>query len=247
MSSSSVDKNIVTPSPMAKYGSAIFLSIAIIVGSQSYEIVKETWFGLSSEMKTYSLAPGLLSTLFSGLYIMIMNIRVRSEIIFCEGNKNIIYYITEWGLLILSIIVTAMVWSIFISSDEKIILGMTGMHLLLAAVAFSFVGIRSLAGFAWIVLIFIGITRAVDIDNAMGIAGIFFSICSLMGLTLQAIRLYSGKLGEMIHSDFMGAKDVIHGDVVETKKTTENIVNESVKIGRSSVSPVMKKLIRRRK
>lgn len=69
MSSSSVDKNIVTPSPMAKYGSAIFLSIAIIVGSQSYEIVKETWFGLSSEMKTYSLAPGLLSTLFSGLYI----------------------------------------------------------------------------------------------------------------------------------------------------------------------------------
>lgn len=87
-----------------------------------------------------------------------------------------------------------------------------------AAVAFSFVGIRSLAGFAWIVLIFIGITRAVDIDNAMGTAGTLFSVCSLMGLTLQAIRLYFGKLGEMIHSDFMGAKDVIHGDVVETKK-----------------------------
>ena len=53
MSSSSVDKNIVTPSPMAKYGSAIFLSIAIIVGSQSYEIVKETWFGLRACLETH--------------------------------------------------------------------------------------------------------------------------------------------------------------------------------------------------
>lgn len=254
-------------SEIQKYGAIFFLIIAIVVGCAEYSYTPDSFFNkwvapvvdairaardtlLGSQpsnsvkdIRRISLAPTLIPTLFSFIYIMSMTIRVKSEIIFCKENKTVGYYISEWIMLILAILVAAMICSIFVSSDEgnlfsfSGITGITGTHLMLAAVIFSFVGIRSLAGFVWIALILLGISRAVDIDRAMGIFGVIFVICSIMGLSLQFIRLYAGQFGAMIKSDFMGARTIISGDVAEAKNVAGAIAKQAVNIGMTYVNP----------
>lgn len=254
-------------SEIQKYGAIFFLIIAIVVGCAEYSYTPNSFlnnfyavvdgiragvanlFGSQppsnsvKDIRRISLAPTLIPTLFSFIYIMSMTIRVKSEIIFCKENKTVGYYISEWIMLILAVLVAAMICSIFVSSDEgnlfsfSGITGITGTHLMLAAVIFSFVGIRSLAGFVWIALILLGISRAVDIDRAMGIFGVIFVICSIMGLSLQFIRLYAGQFGAMIKSDFMGARTIISGDVAEAKNVAGAIAKQAVNIGMTYVNP----------
>lgn len=255
-------------SEIQKYGAIFFLIIAIVVGCAEYSYTPDSFFnkfcapvadGIRAwvanffgsqppsnsvkDIRRISLAPTLIPTLFSFIYIMSMTIRVKSEIIFCKENKTVGYYISEWIMLILAVLVAAMICSIFVSSDEgnlfsfSGITGITGTHLMLAAVIFSFVGIRSLAGFVWIALILLGISRAVDIDRAMGIFGVIFVICSIMGLSLQFIRLYAGQFGAMIKSDFMGARTIISGDVAEAKNVAGAIAKQAVNIGMTYVNP----------
>ena len=254
-------------SEIQKYRAIFFLIIAIVVGCAEYSYTPDSFFNkwvapvvdairaardtlLGSQpsnsvkdIRRISLAPTLIPTLFSFIYIMSMTIRVKSEIIFCKENKTVGYYISEWIMLILAVLVAAMICSIFVSSDEgnlfsfSGITGITGTHLMLAAVIFSFVGIRSLAGFVWIALILLGISRAVDIDRAMGIFGVIFVICSIMGLSLQFIRLYAGQFGAMIKSDFMGARTIISGDVAEAKNVAGAIAKQAVNIGMTYVNP----------
>ena len=254
-------------SEIQKYGAIFFLIIAIVVGCAEYSYTPDSLFNNCvaplgdriraawdnfwgsqpsnsvKDIRRISLAPTLIPTLFSFIYIMSMTIRVKSEIIFCKENKTVGYYISEWIMLILAVLVAAMICSIFVSSDEgnlfsfSGITGITGTHLMLAAVIFSFVGIRSLAGFVWIALILLGISRAVDIDRAMGIFGVIFVICSIMGLSLQFIRLYAGQFGAMIKSDFMGARTIISGDVAEAKNVAGAIAKQAVNIGMTYVNP----------
>ena len=254
-------------SEIQKYGAIFFLIIAIVVGCAEYSYTPDSSFNKLvapvvdwiraawanfvgsqpsnsvKDIRRISLAPTLIPTLFSFIYIMSMTIRVKSEIIFCKENKTVGYYISEWIMLILAVLVAAMICSIFVSSDEgnlfsfSGITGITGTHLMLAAVIFSFVGIRSLAGFVWIALILLGISRAVDIDRAMGIFGVIFVICSIMGLSLQFIRLYAGQFGAMIKSDFMGARTIISGDVAEAKNVAGAIAKQAVNIGMTYVNP----------
>ena len=254
-------------SEIQKYGAIFFLIIAIVVGCAEYSYTPDSLFnkfcapvvdGIRAvwakfwgsqpsnsvkDIRRISLAPTLIPTLFSFIYIMSMTIRVKSEIIFCKENKTVGYYISEWIMLILAVLVAAMICSIFVSSDEgnlfsfSGITGITGTHLMLAAVIFSFVGIRSLAGFVWIAIILLGISRAVDIDRAMGIFGVIFVICSIMGLPLQFIRLYAGQFGAMIKSDFMGARTIISGDVAEAKNVAGAIAKQAVNIGMTYVNP----------
>lgn len=254
-------------SEIQKYGAIFFLIIAIVVGCAEYsytpdslfnncvaplvDVIRAAWDNFwgsqpsnsVKDIRRISLAPTLIPTLFSFIYIMSMTIRVKSEIIFCKENKTVGYYISEWIMLILAVLVAAMICSIFVSSDEgnlfsfSGITGITGTHLMLAAVIFSFVGIRSLAGFVWIALILLGISRAVDIDRAMGIFGVIFVICSIMGLSLQFIRLYAGQFGAMIKSDFMGARTIISGDVAEAKNVAGAIAKQAVNIGMTYVNP----------
>lgn len=227
-------------SEIQKYGAIFFLTISIVLGYGEYSYISPG-FVRDSEIKV-SLSPTFISTLFSFIYIMTMTIRVKSEIIFCRENKTLGYYLSEWILLVLSVLVTAMFFSIFISSYDPDflsfanIVGITGAHWLLAAVIFSFVGIRSLAGFVWIALILTGISNAIDVDKAMGLFGTIFAVCSIMGLSLQFIRLYAGQFGAMIKSDFMGARAIISGDVAEAKNTAGVTAKQAVNIGMTYVN-----------
>ena len=229
-------------SEIQKYGAIFFLTISAVLGYVEYSYT-DTIFYVAEIEKKLSLEPTLITTLFSFIYIMTMTIRVKSEIIFCKENRTVGYYISEWILLVLSVLVTAMFFSIFTNSCESDVLsfadihGITGKHLLLAAVMFSFVGARSLAGFIWIAVIFVGISNAIDADKAMGIFGVIFVICSIMGLSLQFIRLYAGQFGAMIKSDFMGARTIISGDVAEAKNVAGAIAKQAVNIGMTYVNP----------
>ena len=247
-------------SDISKYGSAFFLTIAIIVGCGKYSFMPDSlmnigigalntvarWFNAPEILKQeeqISIFPDLISTLFSFIYIMVMTIRSKSEIIFCTKNKSVSYYVSEWILLIMTVLVTAMAWSVFISSKQDVFFNITGTHLMLGAIAFSFVGIRSLAGFIWIALICVGISHAMDVEKAMKIYGTIFAICSVMGLSLQLIRLYSDQFGEMIKSDFMGARTIISGDVAAATKNTKNITKEVANIGMTYAKPVAQRIV----
>ena len=229
-------------SEIQKYGAIFFLTISAVLGYVEYSYT-DTIFYVAEIEKKLSLEPTLITTLFSFIYIMTMTIRVKSEIIFCKENRTVGYYISEWILLVLSVLVTAMFFSIFTNSCESDVLsfadihGITGKHLLLAAVMFSFVGARSLAGFIWIAVIFVGISNAIDADKAMGIFGVIFAICSILGLSLQFIRLYADQCGAMIKSDFMGARTIISGDVAEAKNVAGAIAKQAVNIGMTCVNP----------
>lgn len=229
-------------SEIQKYGAIFFLTISAVLGYVEYSYTDTIFYVVEIEKKL-SLEPTLITTLFSFIYIMTMTIRVKSEIIFCKENRTVGYYISEWILLVLSVLVTAMFFSIFTNSCESDVLsfadihGITGKHLLLAAVMFSFVGARSLAGFIWIAVIFVGISNAIDADKAMGIFGVIFAICSILGLSLQFIRLYADQFGAMIKSDFMGARTIISGDVAEAKNVAGAIAKQAVNIGKTYVNP----------
>lgn len=228
-------------SEIQKYGAIFFLTISAVLGYVEYSYT-DTIFYVAEIEKKLSLEPTLITTLFSFIYIMTMTIRVKSEIIFCKENRTVGYYISEWILLVLSVLVTAMFFSICTNSCESDVLsfadihGITGKHLLLAAVMFSFVGARSLAGFIWIAVIFVGISNAIDADKAMGIFGVIFAICSILGLSLQFIRLYADQFGAMIKSDFMGARTIISGDVAEAKNVAGAIAKQAVNIGMTCVN-----------
>lgn len=229
-------------SEIQKYGAIFFLTISAVLGYIEYSYTDTIFYVVKIEKKL-SLEPTLITTLFSFIYIMTMTIRVKSEIIFCKENRTVGYYISEWILLVLSVLVTAMFFSIFTNSCKSDVLsfadihGITGKHLLLAAVMFSFVGARSLAGFIWIAVIFVGISNAIDADKAMGIFGVIFAICSILGLSLQFIRLYADQFGAMIKSDFMGARTIISGDVAEAKNVAGAIAKQAVNIGKTYVNP----------
>lgn len=229
-------------SEIQKYGAIFFLTISAVLGYVEYSYTDTIFYVVEIEKKL-SLEPTLITTLFSFIYIMTMTIRVKSEIIFCKENRTVGYYISEWILLVLSVLVTAMFFSIFTNSCESDVLsfadihGITGKHLLLAAVMFSFVGARSLAGFIWIAVIFVGISNAIDADKAMGIFGVIFAICSILGLSLQFIRLYADQFGAMIKSDFMGARTIISGDIAEAKNVAGAIAKQAVNIGMTYVNP----------
>lgn len=263
MVSSDVEKRRekkILSSDISKYGSAFFLTIAIMVGCGKYSFIPDSWMNIGigaanfvaglfncpeipKQEEQISIFPDLISTLFSFIYIMVMTIRSKSEIIFCTKNKSVSYYISEWILLIMTVLVTAMAWSVFISSKQYVFFNITGTHLMLGAIAFSFVGIRSLAGFAWIALICVGISHAMDVEKAMKTYGTIFAICSVMGLCLQLIRLYSDQFGEMIKSDFMGARTIISGDVAAATRNAENITKEAVNIGMTYAKPVAQRII----
>lgn len=90
-------------SEIQKYGAIFFLTISAVLGYIEYSYTDTIFYVVKIEKKL-SLEPTLITTLFSFIYIMTMTIRVKSEIIFCKENRTVGYYISEWILLVLSVL-----------------------------------------------------------------------------------------------------------------------------------------------
>jgi hypothetical protein len=82
---------------------------------------------------------------------------------------------------------------------------------LLAAVVFSWVGMRAIAGFIWIFLFILAVTRIAGLNVAMGYFGMAYILSAFVSMGLQfkdSITMLSS-----FGNDFRGAAYKIGGDI----------------------------------
>ena len=112
-------------------------------------------------------------------------------------------------------------WSIFSSVIEIALNDSTSnlpKYLIGTAIIISWLGIRGLAGGAWILAMGAAIVNMIDTSNAMGIWGFFLLVCTALGLTLDSqlkpsvlfaaiyeeYRPYMAKAKERVENDYKG-------------------------------------------
>ena len=119
------------------------------------------------------------------------------------------------------IIMFILFWSIFSSVIQ---IGMHGStsnlpkYLICSSIVISWLGIKGLAGGAWVLALAAAVLNLIDTSDAMGIWGFFFLVCTALGLILdtqlkpsvlfaaiyEEYRPYLAKAKERVENDYNG-------------------------------------------
>ena len=150
--------------------------------------------------------------------------------------------ILKWSTTIYSILVLTMLLLIF-SSLMQILMGdnMLNMMFIMAALVLSWLGIKAVAGLAWI-LVFIGIGITIVVNGlAMGFFGFVFIISAFLGILLHSnlspSQLVGGLKEEFYISDKV--KGQIAGDINSTRDVVSKIpISTAINTPKSTIENI---------
>lgn len=210
---------------MAEMIGALLMLVPVVVSLGSYHFMAEKtffWFFKRTVERDVSIGVSITTMMFAcamyGIYI------VRYGIFKIDSFLQIIFSVFQtlvncWVLAgLCSIFVGGEVWNVpFINVSSK--------TFLILVVGLSLLGAKSVAGFAWILLIVMGMGRLTEVDSAMGVYGAIYIAFMFVGLLLQFIGLLKST---NFRNDFIGfakkSGERIAGDVAASAQVTEKAV-----------------------
>ena len=180
--------------------SIIFLTISISFNFKKYVYTPKA-FNLLNFFNptsiTIDIKPSLLSTVFSiglfgGFITRNINEIIENHIIFLFIFFDIIFFS---GLI-----------SVFLSSKENIF-GFSNQALLLLVIAFMWVGMRALTGYALALLIILSFFHISNVNEAMGFDGCIYILFAFMSFLIQMyLNLLPTARFHNFKKDFIGDK-----------------------------------------
>jgi hypothetical protein len=198
--------------------SVVFMAIPILISFQTFAvgIEKSFLFFHWTERALFSISPSFVSTLAAILLYLSIVIRYKLRL-FSDAYETII--------ICLNILFCASFLEIFCGKEIWNIpfINISSQSFLLVAVILSWIGMRAIAGFIWIFLFILAVTRIAGLNVAMGSLGVAYILSAFVSMGLQmkdSIRMISS-----FKNDFIGVSNQIGGDIV----SSSNIVNSSVK------------------
>jgi len=200
--------------PAFKKAAVVFMVFPVLISFMDFVQVKEWW--IFRWNKNYSIAPSFISTLAGILLDLSVVIRGRLKI-FSTPHEVVLF--------ILNILFCASFLEIFVSKDVWKIpfINVSSQSFLIAAIIFSWIGMRAFAGFIWIGLFLISLSRIVGLNVAMGNLGVIYILSAAVGLLLQGkdhIHLLSS-----FKDDFIGSASRITDDVNASISVTKKAVS----------------------
>lgn len=201
----------------------LFMLISVILSFGTYNYEKGGFFGHFKSTEHLTLAPTLITTMVA--------ILIYSATIIRNFKK---YYsnIPKFIISIINILFLAGFLSVFFI-DKATIFGLDTRAILVAGVLLSWLGIRTISGYIWIILVLLGASRMSDVDAAMKGWGVIYILCAYLSIVVQAVfcKMFETDF-ETFKEDLFGIKDIANKDVKaasEQVKSTVEAVSKLVK------------------
>ena len=225
----------------------IIIMIIPFIISISFEQINPArsllWIKIGKETIT-SIRPDLISTLCSVVFYA--SLIVRYEGIFKSNNLFEAFISTIRAFL--NCWVFAALVKVVLQNDTKVTEGSFTLFALLRnpettmlvfAILLSWLGMKSIAGFSWILFIVAAMKNLLVVNSAMGMLGAVFVLTITISLFLQ-IRDYSNIRDFM--RDFRGGtskyRETVRQDINAAKDDTVVLVENTVAAVTGSVNPV---------
>ena len=212
----------------------LLMLFSVLLSFNEYEVVKDIVFwgkSFGSKKESASIAPGFISTLFSCALFAVFMLRRAFNI---SDTKKADYLILVVDILFVSSFMTTLV-----ESKEIPVLRVSPQSFLLGAFLFSLLGLRSLAGWALIIVLLFSMGTLSRVNSCMGVWGAFYVLCGFLSFSIQIVKLRYCLIGvslNLLMDDFRGvisrgtedikaAKDAAINVANSTKESVQNIVS----------------------
>jgi hypothetical protein len=187
--------------------SVVFMAVPVLISFQTF--VKKGFFFFNE----FSISPSFISTLAAIMLYLSVVVRYRLKL-FSDAYETVI--------ICLNILFCASFLEIFFSKETWKIpfINISSQSFLLAAIILSWAGMRAIAGFVWIFLFILAVTRIADLNVAMGYFGVVYILSAFVSIGLQlkdSVRLISFK------NDFLGVAHHIGEDIGSSVKMVAQV------------------------
>jgi len=198
----------------------IFMFIPVFMSITQVFSYTKTFLWIPWTTTVYSIAPSLLSSL-AGIFLY-LSIVVRGRIkLFSNAYETVI--------VSLNILFCASFLEFFFPKEPWNIplINISSQSFLFLAVIFSWIGMRTFAGFIWLGLFFMTIPRFVGLNMAMGLWGVVYIMSAFVSIGLQ-LKDHVHLLSDL-KNDFIGVSSRIAEDsklaAVEAKKAAKKVAS----------------------
>lgn len=218
----------------------LLMLFSVLLSFNEYEVVKEISFlGKSSfwgksfgtKKEVASIAPGFISTLFScALFAVFM---LRRAFNMSDTNK------ADYLILVVDILFVSSFMTTLVEGKEIPLLGVSPQSFLIGAFLFSLLGLRSLSGWALIIVLLFSMGTLSRVNSCMGIWGAFYVLCGFLSLSIQIVKLKYCLIGvslNLLKDDFRGVIDRGTEDIKVAKDAAISVVNSTKESAQNIVS-----------
>ena len=180
------------------------------------------------------LKPDMFSTI--GAVAIYAGIVVRGNVAMFKSPVKII-------LLVLNVLFIASFTKVFLSSEHwKLFgyfdMGISSQTMFFITIAISWIGMKTIAGFSWIILFIAAIGTMTQVNDVLGGAGALYILCPFISIGMQLagdfINISMGTLKE----DFFASTDMIKVDVQHSIDSTKKGVNSAIGVATTMATGV---------
>lgn len=208
----------------------ILMLVSIFMACKGYNYDRDGFklfdFEIGGEHSVLTLTPNLLSTLAAiALYAGVV-IRNKLEI-FTETLKVI--------LCVVNVLFLASLTTVFVSSKPWSIpfFSISNYAILIVAIALSWLGMKAISGYAWIILLITSIGQMTKVNEAMGFNGTIYILCAFISLGMQLASGFLVVDFNSLKSEFYNTKEIVVGDMNKSIETTKAGMNNVVNAGKT--------------
>lgn len=196
----------------------ILLVIPFIITLPSYECIEKIL--IFEKKEEWKFQPGLISTLFAAIFYLALILRFKFF-----KNDNFINCIISVARAFFNIYLLSCLLSIIIGTKNEVF-GVKYSSIVIFAIIITWLGIKTIAGYSWILFIVLATSELAKADSAMGLNGAFFIIFLTLSLLLQIDRI--DNLQSFI-DDFRGFSEeknnIVKEDIQESNEVTKKGLN----------------------
>lgn len=180
------------------------------------------------------LMPDMFSTLGAiGIYAGIV---IRGNIETFKSPVKII-------LLVLNVLFIASFTKVFLSSEHwKLFgfldLGITSQTIFFITIAISWLGMKTIAGFSWIILFLAAIGTMTEVNTALGAAGAMYILSPFISIGMQLAGRFINIGMSNLKDDFFASANIIKGDINHSIDTTKRGVNAAIGMAATAATGV---------
>ena len=208
----------------------VFMLIAVLMVTLGNFTYKTSFFFISTGESKFNIAPNYMSILCAIIIYMGSIVRNKREM-FKTSQSTV--------MCVLNVIFIACLLETFINENFNLF-GFTAWSIIILAIVLSWVGVKAISGYAWMVILFGAVTQVPKANEAMGLWGAAFLICAFISIGNQ---LYSGFLvvnTEELKDEILGSKETISENVNASIDATKKTINNF----KSMASPKITKAVK---
>ena len=180
----------------------LLMLFSVLLSFNEYEVIKDISFwgkSFGTKKEVASIAPGFISTLFScALFAVFM---LRRAFNMSDTNK------ADYLILVVDILFVSSFMTTLVEGKEIPLLGVSPQSFLIGAFLFSLLGLRSLSGWALIIVLLFSMGTLSRVNSCMGAWGAFYVLCGFLSLSIQIVKLKYCLIGvslNLLKDDFRG-------------------------------------------